>query len=254
MYQLSKLISFLFISLFLFSQCQNEIEDFTIDNGFNYYPTDSGAWRVYQVDSIVYNNFFENPKSTSSHEVREVFTEIFIDNEGREATKLMRYIRPKASAKDWSEIAPEVIYVVKDEKKVERINGALRFIKMIFPVIEDRTWQGNNYINTDTPTELWSDYYNRGVYSDWEYTYKQVAATRTIGRHNFDSTLTVLHIDKENLVDKVFSTEIYAKGVGLVYQEEWILRSFESTKTDNWPDRADKGHVVKMSILEYGVE
>ena len=62
------------------------------DLGYNYFPADIGVWVVYDVDSIVYNDFTDSVE-TYNYQIKEIVESAFIDGEGRETRRLERYIR-----------------------------------------------------------------------------------------------------------------------------------------------------------------
>lgn len=196
--------------------CSEETETLNLDYGYDYFPIETGFWVTYQVDSVIYSSFAEGGVDTSSIELREDIVESFMDNEGRPAVTLERRIRPRNSQQAWENIIPTVWYMVRTEDRAERIEGNLRFMNLTFPVLESRKWAGNTYINTDA-TEL-------AIYADWQYQYQEIGASRTINGLDFGETVRVIQNNYDDYVDKIYSEEVYAKGVGLVYKEQWILK------------------------------
>lgn len=238
------------------SSCDNEVETLNIDYGFTYFPIDSGHWVIYQVDSVIYSKFLTGGKDTVSAQLKEVLAGTFIDNAGREARKIERYVRHSPDT-DWETIAPTIWYGVSDSTHAERMEGDLRFIKMVFPVTEGKQWAGNLYINTNN-----SDF---KLYRDWEYVYTNLYVPATVNAQLFDGTPvsnsfanTVMvsqttREDNDNLVEFSYSTEQYAEGVGMIFKELWLLELGGKPIEDPtpWPDRAETGFVTVYRLIDY---
>ncbi len=247
-------LSFLCIifGLFHFSACEETFEEVTfIENSSDYFPNKIGTWAEYQVDSTIYSVFVEGGRKEVSIQLREELTEEFTDNEGRTAVLVRRFFRYDKT-KNWNEINPTVWYQVKDEKQAERMEGEKRFVKMVFPISTHRTWEGNTYLNTENAGKGWLNEYELGAYDGWEYRYQNIENPQTLGNLTFDNTVTILQEDYEDKINRRYGLESYAKDVGLIYKEEWILNADDTFMDDPWPDHADRGHVIKMQITDYG--
>jgi len=235
---------YLFISLFLitFTACEADIEPSDVDFGYDYFPMTPDRWIEYDVDSVMYSDFLTGGIDTLSYQVREEYSEPFEDIEGRDAITVKRYVRSDEST-SWQNITPTVWYAVRDSQQVEWVAGSLRFIKLVFPIQANAKWAGNAYLNTDLD--------DLEDYENWQYTYNQVGESQMINSMSFDETTTVLQQDYEDLIYKSYSEEVYAKNVGLVYKEQWILRSDDSMGTDAWPHRAENGFLFTMKVTDY---
>ena len=95
---------------------------------------------------------------------------------------------------------------------IEFIENNLRFIKLASPIRQDYSWQGNTHIDV---TSLGSQIKYLG---GWDYTYDSINVPAPIGALTVDSAIKVAQIDNETAVDRTFSEEKYAKGIGLVYR------------------------------------
>lgn len=246
-------VALLFVLVVHLSACKNEIEDIDVGAYLSYFPMDTGYWVIYDIDSTIYSKFIENGRTTRHCQLKEVYTDFFTDNEGRPAVRIERYVRYD-TATDWADIIPNVWYAVRDSQRAERVEGDLRFMKLVFPMYPDRTWAGNAYLDTGDP--------DLSVYADWQYKYEtvdapyQLADTTLNGQlfsHAFDSTTAVLQQDNSNLVDKVYSREVYARHVGMVYKEQWVLNlgGKDITIPETWPDRAERGYVAIFKVLDW---
>ncbi|MFM7079528.1 MAG: hypothetical protein ACKOYC_07025, partial [Bacteroidota bacterium] len=81
------------------------------------------------------------------------------------------------------------------------------FVKLRFPITLGLEWNGNLFNGAQEKT----------------YTYTAIHQPYSINGFNLDSTVTVLHDDYEDLLEKRFELERYATGVGLVYKEQTFI-------------------------------
>ena len=92
----------------------------------------------------------------------------------------------------------------KELDKVLRTENNVTFVKLIFPVSEGLKWNGNAY------NSLGNDTYQL-IKLDQPF--------QTNGQ-NFNRTLTVIQQNDSTLVDLKRRMEVYAEGVGMIYQEK----------------------------------
>jgi hypothetical protein len=236
---LVKMLSFvlLMVSIFLFS-CKKEQ---TLPTPFNYayYPLFKGKVMIYDADSIVYP--FQFTTDTSHYEVQfqwmEVYDSLFIDNQGDSAYHIFRYTRSD-STQPW--IWQNEYYTYLTKTTAERWENNFRFIKLTFPAQLFNSWQGNLFMNTDSP-EL--SYFN-----GWQYQYTSIDQPATINSITFDSTATVLQLADSTLLNKDYWEEIYAKHVGLIYKREEQL----TTQITNSPEFIpQQGFVLKLTLVSH---
>jgi hypothetical protein len=206
------IVLLLSVSLFLAVSC-NKTETKTIENGTDYYPLIIGHYITYSVDSFYYSatNYPTISIDTIHYEIKELIDTTFIDNEGRTSFRIERYRRPDASSL-W---AIDRVWSANNNNMIlDKNEDDLHFIKLVFPIIEGKTWSGNKQIAAIDENEY---------LKDWVYVYQNVDKPFTIGAETFDSTLLVLQVDDENLIEKKYAYERYAKGVGMIAKEIQFL-------------------------------
>jgi len=229
--------------------CTNSIEPYTIEYGHEYFPINIGKSLTYQVDSTIYSSFIEGGVGMVSGQLREVYGNTFVDAEGRTATTVERYWRTDETVA-WEDIIPTIWYTTMsvDSTSVERMEGQNRFIKMVFPISANKSWRGNSFI-------FLFDYDGFALPScnslEWLYTYTGVDQQATVGNFTFDETVSILQQDCDDDIDRTFSTELYAKNIGLVQKEQWVLNTGNSADPAPWPDRAERGYIVRMDLIDY---
>lgn len=235
---------YLLLFVVFFAHCK-KTEPNTVDLGKDYFPAEIGFWQEYQVDSITFSDF-TNPVSvdTASYQIKEMIESSFLDLNLEENFRIEQF--KKNSSTGYS---IENIFSLKPTvTNMQKVENDLRYVKMVFPVTENKNWKGNLYIDvTDEPT---LDFLNTEKYP-WEYVYSSVNETLQIGTFTFDSCVTVIQIDEENLFEKKYSKEIYAKNVGLVYKELIILETQLPPSSASFIERAENGFILKYTILDY---
>lgn len=226
---------------FLFSCNKKKEEQFT-DLGYEYYPITLGKYIVYDVDSTVYDDF-SGDTTYYKFRVKEKIEETYTDNEGQPAYKLVRYVKwynPLVIYDNMPWVIRDVWSLNKTTTAVEVVEENVRYIKLTFPVKEERTWKGNS----------------KNILQDWDYKYLSIDKSEIINTLSFDNVLTVEQKDDKlkNMVHREYYVEKYAKGVGLVSKE--IKDLFSGTIQIGIPveQRIEKGIVYKQTIVSYGQE
>lgn len=169
------------------------------DPGLAYFPTDTGRWIDYRVDSI-WRYDLGGIWDSTNYTLREKITNDFTDPEGHPAQRLMRY-RLDSTSGTWA--PQDVWWQVRTSTKAERSEENQRRIKLIFPPRTGQYWN-TNATNTDQPYEL---------------TYAEVDVPWSVNGLSFDSTLLVKTTYFNNAVVTNTYYERYAKHIGLVFRQ-----------------------------------
>ena len=214
--------------------------------GYDYAPVTIGKYVVYDVDSTAYLETLDTVYY--KYRIKEKLEELFTDNQGREAIKLVRYIKKYNDSVSYDNmpwIVKDVWTYTKTNTTLEVVEEDLRFTKLIFPVTQDATWNGNA----------------QNTLAEWDYTYDYIDRTEVINGHKFDNILMVLQRkDKNNVLHREYFIEKYAKEVGLVYRE--IKDLYSNTVLTNpltgqvipVEQRIEKGVIYKLIYVTHGFE
>lgn len=190
----------LILSAFGFSSCNDTDElpgEITIA-GLDYFPTDSGLTRIYQVDSAYWDDF-TGSSGMISYQIREVQAGTFTDLQGRPAVRIERF--RSDSAGNWT--IDRVWSAVRTTQRAEVTEENNRIIKLVFPPDEDSFWNGNAY---NTLTEE-------------TYRYTRFGPDTAAGQ-TFPETAKVLQGDEQgNLIELRYGSEIYARNTGRIYRK-----------------------------------
>ncbi len=262
-----------FTFLFIFSMCgllhfscseSTVAENLTIVKGFNYQPLEIGKFVTYELDTVIYRTQTggdcQFAIDSSFSYLREEVVDIFVDNTGKENFIIERYTR-KNLTDPW-EVA-DVWNTAMSDSQVERVEENLRFIKMVFPVTEGVSWNGNSFFQ-DTSVIIGGEVIE--FYQHWsnEYQYGTVDVPEEINGITFDSVATVIQsAPSENKINHRSSIEKYARGVGLVYKEMLILDTQCCISPDSlglglifcddipWEVKAEKGLILRQRVIDF---
>jgi hypothetical protein len=194
------IITSVFISvLFFLNGCKKDSDLPPANMGYRYFPANTGHWAIYLVDSIAWNAF-NGSVDTFQYQIKEVIESEFIDDQGRNTLRIERYKRMSDTIA-W--VIKDVWFANRTPSTAERVEENIRYVRLIFPVKEGDEWNGNATNTLDRE----------------DYSYSDVHSPYTVGLHAFDSSLTVIQIDKLNLIQRDFAEEVYAVGAGLIYKK-----------------------------------
>lgn len=200
--------------LFTFFSCKKDEKTVVLINyGYNYAGLTVGKYVIYDVDSIFYNVPF-NIVANYKFQLKEVIDSKYIDAQGNEAYKIIRYKKDTAVSPDW--VHQVVWNATITNSNFQKVEENVRFVKLVFPIKTGKKWNGNS-MNTLSP---------------WEYDYTSTHQPETIGSTALDSVTTVTQFDDEDeiLIQRQFYQEKYATNIGLVYKRVIdIKKSFDST-------------------------
>jgi hypothetical protein len=214
-----KNIMILLSTILFLAACEKQIIPAEqINLGTEYVKFETGHFIEYDVDSIKYDDLYKRV-DTFYYQLRDEVAETFLDNQNRKSYVVNRFKRKNDNEK-WNDEG--TYYITQSSFNIEWVQDNLRFIKLIFPLKLNTTWQGNRYINNDN-----------AVYKDWAYKYYNIAKPYNTGAKIYDNTISVLQVNKGAgsmdgpnpkydpllLSAYTFGTETYAKNVGLVYKE-----------------------------------
>lgn len=176
---------------------------------YDYFPITSGHFVAYSVTEIEYNDFTQTV-DTAIYELKEQIDSSFVDGEGRIQYKLKRYTRMNDTL-PWE--LKDVWSVFRDERHAERTEENQVFVKLSFPLDLGKTWDGNARNSLD-----------REDYTVLNYNLKYQFTTKVIGVPNAGEIVRVNQRNSVNLIEEIFSEEVYARNIGLVEKHDINLR------------------------------
>ncbi len=228
------------------------VEDISL--GYEYQPSSTiGNWWEYKQDSIIYSdNTSPIEIDTFTSYLRYVFESTYLDASGDENIRVELY-KKQHPQDPWHLV--EIGSVKYNKTSYQTYFNDLRFINLVFPIRKGLEWQGNQYL--DVINEPTLEYLDRNRY-DWTYRCNLDIQGLQLP-YGYDGSITyysdvveVIQIDEENLFEKKYANEIYAKNVGLIYKEMLILNTQAPPSSESFLERAESGFILKMQLVKHG--
>ncbi|HLK31169.1 MAG TPA: hypothetical protein VKT28_21495 [Puia sp.] len=209
------LISLFTLVIFISSACK-KTSSTPSEKLTDYLQLKAGSTITYRLDSINYISP-GTVETITSYLVKDVVDTLTTDNLGRASWRVFRYITDTAQSQPWTNL--ETYFITPAESSVEFIENNLRYIRLTAPLEAKFSWQGNSLINTYTP-----DY---NYLSSWNYTYESIGSSYNVIAGNIPGALVIQQTnsfvgdttDTSIFSEKIYSGEVYAKGIGLIYKD-----------------------------------
>lgn len=228
----------IFFLVFLFS-CKKDSSSVSLDAGKDYFPIKVGNYIVYDVDSTVYDEITHIP-TTYKYRLKVAITQSFTNDEGTASYRLERYIKWFDSTKTYDQIPWQIQHVwtvIPYPNSIEKTEENIRYVKLIFPVKQNAQWNGNA----------------KNTLGEKKYTYEYVDNPEYINNLYFEKVLKVKQYEYRSLIQYIYESEKYAKGIGLVYKEMINLESQNIVPNVPVENRPEKGYIYKMKVVEWKV-
>ncbi len=193
--------------------------------GTEYFGLLPGAWVVYDVDSIVYDDFL-GEVFHYQYQVKEVNSEIYINNQGNESMRLERFWRADEND-SWK--VKNIWSASLLSQRAIKTEENITYIKIAFPARSGLKWNGNAFNNK--PGQ--------------QYEITDIHTPEEIGNVMFDSTLTVLQKDLITIIGEDLKYEVYAPGIGMV-ERKYVMLTKEVDGT------IVRGVDYSYTIADYG--
>ena len=213
--------------------CNTELEPNLDDFGFEYYPTKVGDYRIYHTTTIAYN--LDGTIDTVTYLVKEIAEKEVIYSDGNAKIILGRY---SADIDNFKWKKDSIWSVIIDDSKIIVSEATKDFVKLTFPVSEEKQWDGN------ATNALQSEFY-KIIDLKKSYSYDTLS---------YDNTLTVVHqdlIDPAKITEDDYRIEVFAAEVGLVHKLK-IKINYCSNCVEN--GKIDDGFIFEQKLIEFGTE
>ncbi|GAB4334886.1 MAG: hypothetical protein OHK0038_12330 [Flammeovirgaceae bacterium] len=199
-----------------------------------YYPLKKGAYAIYEVKKISYNDLGTN--DTVQYFLKELVKETIINLTNDTTYLLERYKKDKLELK-WE--IDSVWSVRKDQNRIIKQEQNIPFIKIVFPEKEGISWNGN---------ALNSLLANEYVIQDFEKPF-------VINNVKFTNALTVQQSNKNSIVNSDIRKEVYAKDIGLIYKYSFVVNYVNDPSDPRYnTNYAISGFFLEEKFVEMGFE
>jgi hypothetical protein len=217
---------------------------------YAYFPLEIGKYVDYQIDSVKYDG--ETRADSTTTYWRERVADTLRDNAGNLVYSIERAERGDPN-QPW--VISQVYSAARTTNQAVRTENNLRFLPLIFPMDKRSAWDGNVWIDVNREIEIFGE--RMRPFTNWAYEVDSIDVLGTVGAFQFDSMLVVTEADDNNVIERRFSRVRYAKGIGLVDKEQWILDSQycnenpppTDCETKPWEQKAEKGYILRQRII-----
>jgi hypothetical protein len=221
--------------------------------GYDYFPDKVGTYVIYDVDSTYYDDFFTPVKAKNyKFQIKEKIQSTFLDNQNRVTLRLERYVKQYDTIIPYADMTWKLRDVWTENRTAttaEKVEENIRYIRLIFPVRLNKTWNANA----------------QNLNDERDFSYVNVDEPLGMGGISFDRTLKTVYDDGGGiLTSREYRTENYARNVGLIYRQEIVVESqpkagatsveLQSFFSKTIMNRITSGYQYSMTINSYGVE
>lgn len=199
--------------------CCNKTDTFPTAKITDYTNLAVGKFVVYKLDSTVTLPFGVG-FTVNSYLVKDSVDAIVTDNLNRPGYRIIRYTWDSVG-QQWNN--SNTFLAILTGNTFEYIENNMRQVRLVSPITDNFSWQGNSYAGA-SPFNFVS---NDDNFLTWTFSYTNVGLPFQVGNQRFDTTITVVQYDSTN--NKPFYTnsisnyskgyEVYAKGVGKIFQD-----------------------------------
>jgi hypothetical protein len=228
------------------ASCENKIEEYdSVQYDKLYFPLETGNKWGYQLDSIIYTKK-GTQRIERSYTVNEEVIDVFTDSRGEKS-----YLIEQNVLENDQPYVTNLFYGFVDDNKAVRTEGNLKFIKLVFPVSLNNSWDGNAMFDaSNTIVKIGGEPIN--MYEWWNYRYTEINGSETINGTVYADVVTVTQVDSDIPIEKRYSVEKYAKGIGLIYQKMIILNTQRSDQISTpWEEKAEEGFILDKRLLYF---
>ncbi|MBN2669594.1 MAG: hypothetical protein JXR60_10230 [Bacteroidales bacterium] len=209
--------------------CQKE-ESQTIEPSWpinDFFPIELGQQLIYKVTDITIDGPIDL-NDTIEYELMEYVESKIDSNETYQTYRLERYTRSNTSM-NWR--IKNVWQIRQYKQSIHKIEDNIDYIRLLTPAQQYDQWNSNAF-NDEGETEA------------------ELTNIETIGILNANRKVaTVNYIDQFSLIDKHYSSEQYALGIGLISKTIINVDLYFDPETD-WQTRIEKGHIYQQEIIE----
>ncbi len=206
------------------------IEPDTSRVGFDYFPLETGLFRVYDVEDITFSVLGND---TARFQLKEQVVDSFQNQNGDFTFVLHRFSRIDDS-NPWG--LDSVWTARKTPWQAITIENNVPFIKLSFPIKLDSVWDGNAL--------------NIGERD--EYFINELFGTTTINDTDVN-TIKVVQEEQEDIISRNIRNETYGENIGLISKTKVAIDFCNDTDCFG-QQIIERGKSVKLTIIEFGKE
>ena len=225
------LIAILPVILFQAGCDSNDIDPDPERLGLEFYPLETGLYRDYKIRHIRYSAI--SKPDTSNYYLREHVLDSVVNMEGGYTYILARYSKDSLNL-DWE--LDSLWKAEKNSKFVRITENNVPYVKLVFPVKEGMSWDGNAY-NNEEPKE-----YAMG------HAYQPFQVLDSM----YEESVTIMHDSiPDQIVRYILKYEVYGNNVGLIFMEDQDL-NYCTWDYCRGQGIIDEGFFYRQELIGYG--
>ena len=245
---------FIYFTIFLvfILACQDTVSDVTQIDDSDYFPLKLNAYKVYEMDTITYDDFGATVRNKYG-QMMDIVLGASEEPDGDSVFVLERSFREN-STQEW-----ENSYIYSIEKTISQeifiTDNNLLFKPFVFPLTDNLSWEGILFDASNIEQVIEGELIK--PYIGWSFMFGQRYDSYDIGENESVKALQIIEADNTSLINRRYSASIYGYQIGLVSREMQILDSQcinvdPDCEFDAWEDKAEKGYILKQTLIEYG--
>ncbi|TDB65795.1 hypothetical protein [Arundinibacter roseus] len=216
--------------LYICLSCEPPTEELRAD--YSYFPLETGLFVEYQVRESHYS--VAGPARETTYYLKERCGDTFQTHNGGEHVRIERF-RKNSPTAAW---LPDSVWSARllPDRAIRTENNRA-FIKLIFPLTSQTTWNGNAL--NELPSELYKANFETENLSGFE--------------SSLPRPLTVVQRQDSSIISLYRKSEQYAPGIGLIYRENTALEYCQEPSCLG-SGRINSGHRKIQQMVAYGKE
>lgn len=218
----------------VFFSCKKDSDSASLPgNPSDYYPLKIGSYHIYLVDSTYYNDVTMKAENYQ-FQIKEEITDTFYDLSNRLNYRLEKYYRSKTDSTTYEQSSwnfGHAWYVTVTNNSIERVEKNVRIVNLTNPIKNDITWDGNVY----------------NFKGKWNFVYQNFQESYL----TYSNCVKVLQRDNENLIEKQYFEQYFAKGIGIVEFNYIDIGSQDASSPKPILERIEKGVKYKQVLIDY---
>ena len=243
--------------LLVVCSCTDEVHD-PIDAGiygYEYYPLEVGTSRTYKIDSIQFDVGAGNlpTQDSSTFYLREDVVELIEDLEGKDVYRVERY-RAESPQGPWS-----IFDVITQSRTINQAfytENNVRLINLVFPIRKGVRWKGDAFVKDRLIVFIQGE--SLEMYKGWDFRVLSADSSEILVGQEYQEVATIQQADSDNPIERRYSLEKYAKGIGLVFRERQIVDSYckqlgvlDQCLGKEWIEKAGRGFFTREVLIDH---
>ena len=233
-------------SLLFYSCGKDQFEDpANLNKGYHYYPLETGKYRIYQVDSILFDTTSSGVRVDSVRTyLKEEMVDTFKNSIGNTVYRIIRSEK-KVLTEPW--VFKDIVSAEKDSFQAIRTENNFRMLKLVFPLRSRQVWNSTLYF--DNSVEIKAGKNEIVMFKNWESELISLGKSATVLGKTFSDVVEVFQANDENSIELRRVREKYAKGIGLLSCEMEILDTQKPASVP-WRRKAQSGFIFRQYLID----